>query len=64
MSRTRFRVNPHSIAASLAKWLSVRLRTKWFWVQVQLQSHNVFTKEINKIALSSIMIKKCNQLIR
>ena len=24
--------------ASLAKWLSVHLRTKWFWVQVQLQS--------------------------
>ena len=24
---------------SLAKWLSVRLRTKWFWVRVQLQSH-------------------------
>ena len=23
--------------ASLAKWLSVRLRTKWFWVRVQLQ---------------------------
>ena len=23
---------------SLAKWLSVRVRTKWFWVQVQLQS--------------------------
>ena len=22
----------------LAKWLSVRLRTKWFWVRVQLQS--------------------------
>ena len=22
----------------LAKWLSVRLRIKWFWVQVQLQS--------------------------
>ena len=21
-------------------WLSVRLRTKWFWVRVQLQSHN------------------------
>ena len=29
MSRTRLRVNPHSI---------VRLRTKWFWVRVQLQS--------------------------
>ena len=24
--------------ASLAKWLSVRLQTKWFWVRVQLQS--------------------------
>ena len=24
--------------ASLAKWLSVRLRTKWFWVWIQLQS--------------------------
>ena len=24
--------------ASLAKWLSDRLRTKWFWVRVQLQS--------------------------
>ena len=23
---------------SLAKWLSVRLRTKWFWVRVLLQS--------------------------
>ena len=23
---------------SLAKWLSVRLRTEWFWVWVQLQS--------------------------
>ena len=41
MSRTRFRVNPHSIVASLAKWLSVRLRTKWFWVRVQLQSLNM-----------------------
>ena len=25
----------------LAKWLSVRLRTKWFWVRVQLQSLNL-----------------------
>ena len=24
--------------ASLAKWSSVRLRTKWFWIRVQLQS--------------------------
>ena len=27
-----------NVMASLAKWLSVRLRTKWLWVQVQLQS--------------------------
>ena len=26
------------VKTSLAKWLSVRLRTKWFWVRVQLQS--------------------------
>ena len=77
MSRTRFRVNPHSIVAwmsrnslleagpksevlsdwnwtrtqnhlvrnralnhlaKLTKWLSVRFRTNWFWVRVQLQS--------------------------
>ena len=25
--------------ANLAKWLSVRLRTKWLWVRVLLQSH-------------------------
>ena len=34
MSRTNFRVNLHCIVAwmaSLAKWLSVRLRTKWMW---------------------------------
>ena len=28
------------------------------------ERHNVFTEEINKTALSSNMIKKCNQLIR
>ena len=26
--------------ASLAKWLSVRLRTKWLWVRIQLQHLN------------------------
>ena len=29
--------------ASLVKWLSVRLRTKWFWVRVPLQSPTSFT---------------------
>ena len=53
MSHTRFRVNPHSKVAwmsrnylletgvklaSLAKWLSARLRTKWLWVRFPLQS--------------------------
>ena len=28
------------------------------------KAHNVFTEEINRIALSSHMIKECNQLIR
>ena len=27
-----------TVQMSFAKWLSVHLRTKWFWVQVQLQS--------------------------
>ena len=28
----------------LTKWLSVRLRTKWFWVRVQLQSLQLICK--------------------
>ena len=28
--------------ASFAKWLSVRLRTKWFWARIQLQSLNLY----------------------
>ena len=28
----------HNHLASLTKWLSVHLRTKWFWVRIQLQS--------------------------
>ena len=31
-----------SCQVSLAKWLSVRLRTKWFWVRVQLQSLHLY----------------------
>ena len=30
--------NKKNRKVSLAKWLSVRLRTKWLWVRVQLQS--------------------------
>ena len=28
--------------ASLAKWLSVRLQTKWLWVRIPLQSVNIY----------------------
>ena len=54
MSHMHFRVNPHSIVNPVLPngwvfvyklsglecgyWLSVRLRTKWFWVRIQLQS--------------------------
>ena len=31
-------LNVKELLASLAKWLSVRLRTKWLWVRVSLQS--------------------------
>ena len=33
---TFYFVNKHS--NRLAKWLSARLRTKWLWVRVQLES--------------------------
>lgn len=42
-SRTCFKVNPQSV--NLAKWLSVRFWTKWLQIWVQLQSHNIPTKE-------------------
>ena len=40
----------------LAKWLSVRLRTKWFWVRVQLQSleltiYAILCRNVNILAL-------------
>ena len=42
ISRTRFRVNPHSIVALTSRnsllEAGIRLRTKWFCVRVQLQS--------------------------
>ena len=37
----------HNYLASLAKWLSVRLRTKWLWVRVLLQSRSkTLTKQL------------------
>ena len=43
----------------LAKWLSVRLRTKWFWVRVQLQSLLLLffaTEVINHTSIGLIKI--------
>ena len=44
------------VTASLAKWLSVRLRTKWFSVRVQLQSleltiYAILCRNVNILAL-------------
>ena len=35
--------------ASLAKWLSVRLRTKWLWVQFQLQMLHILPIALTQI---------------
>ena len=37
--------------ASLVKWLSVPLRTKWLWVRVQLQSLNRFRNKKKAISI-------------
>ena len=37
--------------ASLAKWLSVCLRTKWLWVRVQLQSPKQRTSKVWELHL-------------
>ena len=37
-SNSEFSFSTRKTLASLAKWLSVRLWTKWLWVRVQLQS--------------------------
>ena len=44
------KIVPDSLV-SLAKWLSVRLRTKWLWVRVQLQSFKIVPSGILKIFL-------------
>ena len=38
--------------ASLAKWLSVRLWTKWLWVRVQLQSQYQLVEKCNSLYVS------------
>ena len=61
MSRTCFRVNPHSIV-SLAKWLSVRLWTKWWCVRVQLQSLSALMMSVSQKSINSN--KKLSDLVK
>ena len=41
---------------SRTKWMSVRLRTKWFWVPVQLQSLEVKDLCNEKLGLKTLFI--------
>ena len=46
--------------ASLAKWLSIRLQTKWLWVRIQLQPPDalfIFDK-YRQIALNKLHLLK------
>ena len=44
-----------------AKWLSVHLQTKWFWVQVQLQSLNINSLKDEIISLKDTAIKRLQE---
>ena len=45
----------HNLLASLAKRLSVRLRTKWLWVRVQMQSLKLWISRLFQATSSSIL---------
>ena len=57
--------------ASLAKWLSVRLRSKWLWVRVPLRSPNAlydgkkfdYLTITNNICLTSLITNNIDFLI-
>ena len=49
--------------ASLAKWLSVRLQTKWLWVRVQLQSLNIWCVDLADMSLISKFNKGIKYLL-
>ena len=65
-----FRVNPQSTLttqfnhlASLAKYLSAHLRTKWLWVQVQLQSledYGLYVENMQKNLTYCLLTKRKN----
>ena len=47
-------IPPPSSQSSFAKWVSVRLRNKWFWVRIPLLALNkVGLKEFKKISFLS-----------
>ena len=52
----------NSKLASLAKWLSVRLRTKWFWVRVQLQSLHKLKSNGGNSSIINYYIQELNRM--
>ena len=57
--RTTYFINEHlSTLASLAKWLSVRLWIKWWWVRILLQSLKGTLIQIWKSPYIFMLIKK------
>ena len=44
------------LSASLAKWLSVRLRTKWLWVEVPLQLSLILPSRLIQILVMLIIL--------
>ena len=49
--------------ASLAKWLDVRLRTKWLWVRIPLQSLETFTSFFSYLWLIARIYKSTEEYL-
>ena len=49
--------------ASLAKWLSVRLRTKWLWVQFQLQMLHILPIALTQIKAGNTQWNSTNYIL-
>ena len=53
MHRTdKYSQNSSIIQASLAKWLSVRLRTKWLWGRISLLSIELRCRDSNEMCVT------------
>ena len=54
--------NTSFVKASLAKWLSVRLRNKWLWVLFPLQSLNFYISRVSSMEFLDIQAISVNLL--